>query len=130
MSVNTALEEIIEGGNDKSIIQMFDELSQEIIAYSFSIIKRKKGGGPGMVKEEKEWLDEAQYQLDIINKVVLKLKKSGRLPDDKPNENFTEELREKIKTEMKRPVPQSSVAPIVTMIPVHEELAEKKKNKK
>lgn len=123
------MEDIIEGGSEKSIVQMFDDLGQELIAYSFNIIKRKRDGGPGMTKEDKEFIDESQYQLEVINRTYLKMRKAGRLPDDKPNANFDEELREKIKKEIKRPQPASSVAPIVTMIPVHEELAEKKKSK-
>lgn len=126
MSVNTAIESIIEGSSDKSIVEMFDDLAQEIVASSFAIIKRKRGGGPGMTDEDKSFLDEAQYQLEVINKVLLKLKKAGRLPDDKPNEKFEDQLREKIKVEIAKP-PVSSVAPIVTMVPVHEQKEKPKK---
>lgn len=124
MSVNAALENIESGDGSKSAQEMFDELSQEVIATSYAIIKRKKGGGHGMTDDEKEFLHEAQYQLQIIEKVFSKLKKSGRIAPS-ANEKFDDELREKIKEEISRPKPTSSVGQIVQMIPQNE----KKKKK-
>lgn len=127
-TIDESLNEI-ESGDGMNIIQMFDDLSQDIVGYSFSIIKRMKKGGSGMMPEEKKWLDEAQYQLEIINKTLQKVRKAGRLVDDKPNEKYTEELREKIREAVKNPIVSSSVAPIVAMVPVHK-IEEESKEKK
>lgn len=116
MSINAAFENIEQNDGSKSADEMFDELGQEVIATSYAIIRRKKDGGPGMTSEEKQFLDEAQYQLQIIEKVFYKLKKNGRIAV-KPNEKFDQQLHEKIKQEISRPKPTSSVGNIVQMIP-------------
>lgn len=121
--------EEIESGESMNTIQMFDDLSQDIVAYSYAIIKRSKTGGAKMLKEEKEWLDEAQYQLQIIHKTLMLAKKAGRLDDVKPNEKYADDVRDKIKEGIKNPIVKSSVAPIVTMVPVNKVEEPEKKAK-
>lgn len=125
MSVTEALSHIEGNDSGKSMDQMFDDLGQEIIAHSYNIIKRKKEHNVGMTKEEKEWMEEAQYQFGIIEKVFAKLKKNGRISAGS-NQKFDEQLASKIKKEVAKT--KSSIGQIVQMIPMNQDEA-KNENK-
>ena len=113
MTVNEAIDDVMNEDSDLSIEQRFDQIGQEIISNAYVIIKRMKKGGPSMTSEEKTLQDEMMYQLNIVEKVFSKLKKAGRIAPP-ANKDFDTELMGKMKDDLEKS--KSSVGQIVRMI--------------
>lgn len=112
--VNLAIDNIedsISGDGEfqdhSTLAEKFDRLGQEIISDGYDILMRLKTKGQRL-DEDTEYLQSMKIrQFNVIASVFMRLKKQGRISDDKPNEKFDQELIEMIKKK------RSSVGEIV-----------------
>lgn len=99
--------------NNMTMEQRFDSLAQQLISLSFMIMDRQRIHKTRMTEDEKAFLDDGIYQLNLIEKVFGKLRKQGRLPQSAlvPNQDFDKQLIQQIAER------KSSMSNIVQQLP-------------
>lgn len=112
--VNEAMGAIVNLYSPKPIEERFDDLIQQIIAFSFFCIDRQRETGQRTEEHEQDWIDDSMKHLKNIEKMLATAKKYGRL-SPKPNPNFDAQVIDKIDGYKK------SVGEIVRKIPQNDQ---------
>lgn len=105
--------DLLEENTDLSLEDRLDHLWQEIVSMSWNNIRLMATTGQKITPELREIQKEMIYEYNIIEKMVHKLKKDGRLSKDtkEVGKEFNDQLLDRIKKK------KSSIAAIVQSIP-------------
>lgn len=101
-------EEIPAESKKQNLFERYDRLAQDIIANGDDIMRRRLSGEK-VDKEETENQEHLVKNLRMMSQTILLLKKTGRLPEEGPSDEFNDmgKLLERVKSK------KNSVAEIV-----------------